>query len=273
MLAFDEAWRYLNENFHDSKFNGVDWKAVHDTFAPLMSPGRTAGEERRLLSLMIGELNASHLGVSPSGLDTRMVLRGLVLTFDPAEYQSTGKLKIASIVPFGPAALSRITVGKYLLTVDGKSTTGPVNLDYLLDNKIGKAVTLGLSDRADGKNPADVKVTAINSSTERTLVYRSWVNHNRDYVSKISGGRLGYIHIADMSEQALVRLSTDLDARNENYDGVVIDVRNNDGGFVNGYALDVFTRKNYLSLEARGFPRTSGRAALGRRIWGCRRFW
>ena len=28
--------------------------------------------------------------------------------------------------------------------------------------------------------------------------------------------------------------------------GVVVDMRNNNGGYINGYALDVFTRQNYL---------------------------
>ena len=65
-----------------------------------------------------------------------------------------------------------------------------------------------------------------------------------------------------------MRLSIDLDARNESYDGVVLDIRNNDGGFVNGYALDVFTRKNYMTMESRGFPRITGRAALGTTVSG-----
>ena len=60
-------------------------------------------------------------------------------------------------------------------------------------------------------------------------------------MAKASSGRLGYVHMFDMSDAALAQLSIDLDAENHSRDGVVIDVRNNNGGFVNMYALDVFS--------------------------------
>jgi tricorn protease len=42
-------------------------------------------------------------------------------------------------------------------------------------------------------------------------------------VSKISGGKLGYVHMPDMSETALTQLFLDLDAENRAKSGVVID--------------------------------------------------
>jgi Tol biopolymer transport system component/C-terminal processing protease CtpA/Prc len=268
MLAFDQAWRYLDENFHDPDFHGVDWKAVRQRFEPHLAGARTPLEERRLLSLMIGELNASHLSAGSSAYTAQNNTARIGVSFDPAEYSRTGNLKIASVLPFGPAALSSITAGKYLLAVDGASTAAPANLDQLLEHKLDKEVVLMIADDAVGAGRKEVKVTTISPSTERTLGYRQWVRDNREYVKTISNGRLGYIHIADMSEQALARLNIDLDARNETYDGVVVDVRNNDGGFVHGSALDVFTRKNFVTIERRGFPKISGRAALGQRFLG-----
>jgi len=46
---------------------------------------------------------------------------------------------------------------------------------------------------------------------------------------------------------------------------VVIDIRNNNGGFVNAYALDVFTRKSYLNMQSRGEPVIGARTSLGQR--------
>ena len=49
---------------------------------------------------------------------------------------------------------------------------------------------------------------------------------------------------------------------------MVIDVRNNNGGFVNMYALDVFTRQNYLTMTRARRPSAPGRTVLGQRALG-----
>jgi tricorn protease len=57
----------------------------------------------------------------------------------------------------------------------------------------------------------------------------------------------------------------DLDAENQSRDGVVIDVRNNNGGFVNVYAIDVLSRRGYFNMLRRGFETVSSRSLLGQR--------
>src|SRR5205823_2943619 len=62
-------------------------------------------------------------------------------------------------------------------------------------------------------------------------------------------------------------LTMDLDADNHARDGVVVDVRNNNGGFVNVYAIDVLTRQGYFNMAVRGLPipPVSSRTMLGQR--------
>ena len=59
----------------------------------------------------------------------------------------------------------------------------------------------------------------------------------------------------DMSAQSLEQFFVDLDADNHGKDGVVIDVRNNNGGFVNVYAIDVLARRSYFNMTQRGATR------------------
>jgi C-terminal processing protease CtpA/Prc len=68
-----------------------------------------------------------------------------------------------------------------------------------------------------------------------------------------------------MSESALARLNTDLDAETQLKQGVVVDVRGNTGGFVNGFAIDIFARRNYLTMHPRGLPAAPSRVLLGQR--------
>ncbi len=45
----------------------------------------------------------------------------------------------------------------------------------------------------------------------------------------------------------------------------MIDVRNNNGGFVNVYAIDVLSRRNYFTMENRGGVEAPSRVQLGQR--------
>ena len=63
MEIFKQGWRYLRDNFYDDKFHGADWNAVRTTYEPMIAASRTMDEVRRLMNMMVGELNASHLGV------------------------------------------------------------------------------------------------------------------------------------------------------------------------------------------------------------------
>jgi tricorn protease len=151
------------------------------------------------------------------------------------------------------------------LAVDGIQITGETNLDALLENKIGKRVVLSVSSAANGANPREITVRPVNTATEKGLLYKQWAQQQRDYVAKVSGGRLGYVHMFDMGQGSLDQLYLDMDAENHSREGVVIDVRNNNGGFVNAYALDVLSRKGYLTMTVRGLPASPARVQLGQR--------
>jgi tricorn protease len=258
MAVFEEAWAGQRDNYYDSKYHGADWNAVRKTYQPLIEACRTPDEMRAILRLMIGELNSSHSGVSgpAGGGGGRGVVGQLGLTFDRAAYETSGKLKITEVLPLSPTAIAKIQPGEELREVDGVAIGPRVNLDEQLQHKTDKRVTLKINDR-------DVTLKPVANLSE--LIYRKWVEDNRAYVARVSNGRLGYIHIRDMSEQALTQLYTDLDAENRGREGVVVDIRNNNGGFVNAYALDVLARRPYLTMTDRGGPPGPARTALGQR--------
>ncbi len=264
--VFKEGWSMLRDGFFDPDFNGVDWEAIRDEYGARIRGAGSPDEMRRILSLMVGELNASHLGVGrPPGSNSPSVGR-LGLAFDRREYDGSGNLKITEILPLGPAALqAEIQVGDYLLAVDGVSLDARSNLDQLLDHKINRRVELTLGEDAAGAESRVVTIRPSNTNTVKGLKYRRWVEDNRAYVNRISDGRLGYVHMLNMSAGALNRLHVDLDAENHSREGVVIDIRENSGGFVNVYAIDVFSRRGYLTLTPRGQPATPARSILGQR--------
>jgi C-terminal processing protease CtpA/Prc len=267
MEVFRQAWTYMRDGFYDDKFHGADWGEVRAEFTPVVAGVRTSDELRRVLNLMFGELNASHLGASGPGGGGQPSSNGrLGLYFDRGEYESNGRLRITEVLSLSPAAISKqVQKGDYLLAVDGATIGARTNLDEMLMHKVGRRVELKVSGSADGANPRDVVVQPISQAAERALLYRDWVEANRAYVEKESGGKLGYVHIRDMSANALRQLHLDLDADNRAKAGVVIDVRHNNGGFVNVYAIDVLARRGYLTMTPRGLPASPARTSLGQR--------
>ncbi|MCK8492197.1 DPP IV N-terminal domain-containing protein [Spirosoma sp. RP8] len=263
--VFRQAWDIQNKGFYDSTFHGVDWKAVRAEYESVAAGARTPDELRRLISLMLGELNASHSGISAPAGSVQTTTGRIGLRFDREEYENKGRLKITEVIALGPAAVAgSIKPGDYLLAVDDTKITASTNLDQLLENQINRRLALTIASSADG-TPREVTVRPVNLTTEKGLLYKQWVQQQRQYVDKVSGGRLGYVHMYDMSAESLAQLSVDLDADNHAREGVVVDVRNNNGGFVNAYALDVFTRKGYMTMTSRGLPSAPARTQLGQR--------
>ncbi len=262
LVAFDQAWRYLKDNFFNADMNGVDWNATRRTYLAQVEGARTPDEMRRAMQMMVGELNASHSGVNAQAAQAPYTGR-IGLRFDRAEYEKNGTLKVAEITPLGAAAVSnKIKVGDVLTAINGESIGPNRNIDEILAYRTGKQTTLTMRG-ASGSY--DASVLPVNQATEKNLLYRAWVESRRAYVAKVSGGRLGYVHMLDMGAGSLAQLYADLDAENTAREGVVIDVRNNNGGFVNAYALDVLTRRPYLKMQPRGLPATSARTQLGQR--------
>jgi len=268
--VFRQAWTYMRDGFYDDKFHGADWSEVRGVFAPVVAGVRTSDELRRVLNLMMGELNASHLGASGgSGFSGQASNSGrLGVTFAREAYESGGHLRVTSVLPLSPAAISKqVAAGDYIVAVNGISAGGttPINLDEQLMHQVGKRVELRVSASADGADARTVVVAPMAANAERTLRYRDWVETNRAYVDKASGGTLGYVHVRDMSEGALRQLALDLDADNRAKEGVVVDVRHNNGGFVNVYAIDILARRGYLTMTPRGLPSSPARTSLGQR--------
>jgi len=256
--AFRETWTWLRDNFFDPKMNGVDWTAMRDVYAPRVQAAATPDEFRRLMNLMIGELNASHSGANPPSGSAVTVTGRIGVRFDRDAYEKDGTLKISEVVSLSPADIAKLKAGDIITAVDHTPVAGN-NFDRLLTYKIGKRTVITV---APGR---DVILQPVSFFDEKQLSYRQWVNANRDYVDRISNHRLGYVHMIDMGSESLAQLYIDLDAATRTRDGVVIDVRNNNGGFVNVYAIDVLSRRSYLNMSFRDQPTASARSILGQR--------
>src|SRR5437899_6123040 len=82
-----ECWRQMRDFFFSPTMNGVDWKAMRDTYAPLLPFVNHRNELTYLLGELIGELNSGHTyvggGERPGTPRIKLGLLGAEFSRDP----------------------------------------------------------------------------------------------------------------------------------------------------------------------------------------------
>ncbi len=259
---FDQSWRYLSAYFYDPKLHGTDWDAVRARYRPLVKHVAMKEDLYALLYLMMGELNASHLGVAGSSTSAEEPTAGLGLLFDPT-YRGKG-LKIAEVLKRGPADQRGLNVkaGEIVLSIDGVVLDGSNDVSKLLNGKVGEMISLQIAPSADAgpKSRRAIEIEGASRDKISDLMYERWVAGNTRRVAELSKGKLGYIHIRDMTEDGLDHFVRSLYSDHFDKEAIVLDVRFNGGGFTHEQVLNYLGgRRAHLVSPARG-RRRSGAA-------------
>lgn len=249
---FDQSWRLLSDNFYDTTHHGVNWQQVRDKYRTLVPHVTMKEDLYAVVSLMIGELNASHLGISGSTRIPVEETADLGLLFDDT-YRGPG-LKIAEVLRRGPADKRGISLkaGDIIVSIDRIAITEKTNVSQLLNAKMNEVLTLEIAG-----NPADLKTTrkldlqATNRTRVGQLLYDRWVEKNADAVTKASGGKVGYIHIPSMDEAGLEQFVRSLYSDNFDKEAIIIDVRYNGGGFTHDQVLNYLGAKEHTIFKQR----------------------
>jgi tricorn protease len=251
--AFAEGWRALNDWFYDPGFHGVDWVAQRERYRPWALAATHPEDFADMMNLMQGDLNASHLGYSPPHEDGGETTGWIGALFDP-EARGPG-LRIREVLPESPAARLDVNLqpGERILAVNGVKVEPSTNIYAHFADTVDQRVALKV--RAKDGDTRTVVVTPVNRWAQRQLRYRNWVRQRREMVEKLSGGRLGYIHIQSMGIPSFESFERNLYAAGHGKDGLIIDVRFNSGGWTTDYLLAVLSvRRHSHTVPRDGDP-------------------
>ncbi len=235
---FKETWRFQRDFFWDPNMHGVDWQAVYDKYAPLTARISTRSDLNDLIGEMFAELSCSHTYVW--GGDQRRLqshptgLLGADLSRDVSGFYRIDNIypgvKWANDVLSPLSALGvKAKVGDYITAVNGVSVNSVKNIWELFLNKAGKITSLTLNDEPELEEGWDVIVEPLGN--EWDLRYNTWVEGRREYVSEKSDGRIAYIHLTNMGGDGLSQFARDYLPQHRK-PALIMDVRNNGGGFV-----------------------------------------
>jgi tricorn protease len=251
---YREAWRIEREFFYDPKAHGYDLAAAEKRYAPYLENIVSRRDLNYLFAEMLGGIEVGHLGVGGGDMPAvRRVPTGLL----GADYAvENGRYRFARVYngenwnPQLRAPLTQpgvnVAAGDYLLAVNGRDLAGTDNVYRLFEDTAGKQVVLRVGPSPDGQGARDVTVVPVPSET--ALRNYAWIEDNRRYVDKATGGRVAYVYMPDTSIGGYTNFNRYFFAQ-VGKDAVIVDERFNAGGAL---ATDIieFLQRKLLSLVA-----------------------
>lgn len=255
---FNESWRQIRDFFFAPNMHGVDWKKVRENYAPLVSHVNHRADLTYIIGEMIGELNIGHTYVGggdyPKARKISLGLLGAILQKDPETkyYRIQKILKGQNWNKLLRSPLTEIGVdvkeGHYIVAVNGTPTNEMADIYEALLNSAGKQVKLRINSVAKMEGSYDIVV--IPTDNEQGLYYYNWVENNIAKVDKATNGRVGYIHVPDMSDHGLNEFVKHFYPQLKK-EALIIDVRSNGGGNVSSMLVERLRRELVMISIAR----------------------
>lgn len=249
---FNHVWQQVKDKFYDPKLHGVDWDGYKKTYAKFLPYINNNYDFRDMLSEMLGELNGSHTGARyyPEGATLKTAALGL---FFDNDYEGDG-LKVEEVINRGPFAVRNTGVKKGCIieAIDGQKIAKGSDYTSLLDGKAGKMTRVSVFDPSRKKR-FDVVVRAISRSAQADLLYRRWVDRNREMVDSLSNGTIGYVHVKAMDSESFRTVFSQLlsDSMRQKK-AVIVDERHNGGGWLHDDLCTLLSGKQYAKFIAHG---------------------
>jgi len=156
--------------------------------------------------------------------------------------QKDSDIVVVSVVDNSPAQKAGLKANDIITSINGDKIGGKINLNYMVDLiKKSKSVRLGiLRDGSEKEYKIDVKAIEVDVVFSKLL--------------ESDNKKIGYIFIESFSTNTYKQFKSRLkELENENIDSLIIDVRDNLGGYVSVCTdiLDLFMEKDSIlySLE------------------------
>jgi tricorn protease len=251
--VFEESWRIMKHRFYDAKMHGADWDAARATFEPMLNYVADQEEMHNVILEMIGELNASHTGISatPSAEERDHLAQsrypGFEIDSDPSGYY-----KVTKIYKDGPADHEYVKVhtGEFILAVEGHDLSANDNYWKFYNSPHGRKLEFLVNSKPTKEGAWTTRVEPANQAAYTTLLYEDWVAQRRAIVDKLSNGQIGYMHIRAMDAPSLRRFEREF-VENHSRKALIIDQRFNPGGGIDQELLEILGQRQYQMTRGR----------------------
>jgi tricorn protease len=155
--------------------------------------------------------------------------------------------------PEGLSPLARqgvdVVEGDVIVTINGVSALSVPDIGSLLRDQANKQVLLRVKPQSGGA-PRDVIVVPITLERENGLRYDEWEYTRRLEVEKASQNKIGYVHLRAMGSGDMAQWEREFYPVFDR-DGLIVDVRHNNGGNIDSWILEKLLRKAWFYWQPR----------------------
>jgi tricorn protease len=247
---FRDGWRVMRDFFYDPNMHGVDWQAMYDHYVQMLEDCQSREDVSFVIDEMIAELNVGHAynrGNPDLEEEPRVSVGMLGVDFELHE----GAYLIKKIYrgaewdydarnPLDPLKKGDLAEGDYLLAVNR------VPLDTTKDpwaafvGLAGMTATLTVSGKPVMDESARDVLLELRGD-ESGLRFRAWIEQNRQYVDKKTGGRVGYLFVTNTSADGNNDLFRQFYGQIHK-EALIIDERWNGGGYIPNLMIQLLNR-------------------------------
>jgi tricorn protease len=256
---YHETWRLQRDFLYDPHTHGLDIAKIEAKYRPYLENLASRDEFTYLCDEMLGEVQVGHMFVSgprPPANAPKPGLLGADYTIDRNRYRFAKIYNGENWTPSLTAPLTlpgiNIVEGDFLLAVNGRELHATDNIDSFFDGTAGKQTVLRVGKNADGGGSHDV--TVVPTASEYGLRNLDWINGNRRKVDALSGGKIAYVYMPNTGGAGYTNFNRYFYAQLDKQ-GLILDERFNQGGFLADYVVTVLSQKHLSNaIERDGKP-------------------
>ncbi len=253
---FSDVWRRYRDFFYDADLHKIDWNDLRKQYGKLIDESVTRWDVNFVIGSLISELSSSHTYVGGGDVERANIRNNGLLGVDWV--LENGAYKVARIVdgakwdnevrsPLKQTGL-KIKEGDYILAVNGNTIDISKDPWAAFEGLGGKTVSLTVNDKPTLEGAKEIIVSTLPS--EMRLRNLEWINHNREYVEKLSGGKVGYIYMPNTGGNGQTELIRQYHGQLDK-EAFIIDERFNSGGQLPARFIELINRPIAHQLQFR----------------------
>ncbi len=256
---FAETWRIERDFLYDPGTHGLSIAKAEAMYRPYLAGLASRSEFSYLCTEMLGQINIGHMFINGPRHPDPTPKTGLL----GADYAvSDGRYQFRHILGgenWTPGLASPLTVpgvevkeGEYLLAVNGQELKAGENLYRAFAGTAGQQTVIRVGTKADGSDAREVTVVPV--ASEDGLRELDWIQANLRRTDALSGGKAAYVYMPNTGGAGYTNFNRYFYSQ-LNKQTLVLDERNNEGGFIADYIVDALRRTPLsMAIERDGKP-------------------